>query len=871
ATNFFLRKPDDPDSSPLATVEIDLATFVSDVDFATGHDLLSDISYTITQAPTRGTFVANTTASLAGEWFIGGSNLQDNQTWSGTVTFNAAGNVTAGSVTSSAGLTHTIVSGSFTASALGEVTGSFTDNRATAVTTTFTMQMDSGQGTMAGEGNANPAESEDGAFVFIKKSAQFALDPDLAGTWFIGGSDLQDDHTWDGELTIDTAGNVTGGTYNSSEGAGGTPITGGSFSFGANGAVTGQFIDDDGDPVTTDLILQMDYRKGIMAGPGKAVASTEEGMFVFVKKVAPNFVTADLEGTWFLGGSDLEEEDTWDAGVTLDNTGAVIAPFLTYNSSAGPPNSPITGGSFTITAAGSVTGQVTDNDGGGPVTTSFTLQMNDEKDMMGGEGNVTFPVEDDENGFFMLVKAATAPETGQFTYTVDDAEKNAEFYDGNAGNQADIIQFTVSDGEDASNLGQIGIDYRSNVPPVVTAVSPGSDATTPQDQAIDEVDAEGAAVTLAFSVSATDIDDPTNPNTGTDPNIASIAWTIDGGAAVQTDADVTSSSYTFSTADTALHDTVTGGNATRIIVITAKITDAQGVAGVTLHYQLVDPGAYVPHDEAEYQIGWVDLQMLDDGTGGDDVYTVVIPGAIQTNRRLVRYRITAVDASPAGLSRTGPYADDAAGNFAYYVYDGVPDWTGSAQPGVEPDVTYSSDVLTSVPVYTLITKRQERLDAQHVPYRDGQPDEELPIAGAHTGSEYKWTGTLIYDGVVYDNIHYRARGGGWRYSMGKNMWKFDFNRSHSFQARDDYGNLYDTTWDKLNFSAIIQQGNYQHRGEQGLFESAGFKMFNLTGVEAPKTNWLHFRIVEGADEDGPDQYSGDFQGLYMTIEQMDGR
>ncbi len=315
------------------------------------------------------------------------------------------------------------------------------------------------------------------------------------------------------------------------------------------------------------------------------------------------------------------------------------------------------------------------------------------------------------------------------------------------------------------------------------------------------------------------------------------------------------------------HQPVSGQDVT----ITAKITDAQGVAGVTLHYQLVDPGAYVPHDEAEYQIGWVDLQMLDDGTGGDDVYTVVIPGAIQTNRRLVRYRITAVDASPAGLSRTGPYADDAAGNFAYYVYDGVPDWTGSAQPGVEPDVTYSSDVLTSVPVYTLITKRQERLDAQHVPYRDGQPDEELPIAGAHTGSEYKWTGTLIYDGVVYDNIHYRARGGGWRYSMGKNMWKFDFNRSHSFQARDDYGNLYDTTWDKLNFSAIIQQGNYQHRGEQGLFESAGFKMFNLTGVEAPKTNWLHFRIVEGADEDGPDQYSGDFQGLYMTIEQMDGR
>jgi len=312
------------------------------------------------------------------------------------------------------------------------------------------------------------------------------------------------------------------------------------------------------------------------------------------------------------------------------------------------------------------------------------------------------------------------------------------------------------------------------------------------------------------------------------------------------------------------------------VTVTAKVTDVHGVADVTLHYQLVDPGGYIAYDDAVYQTDWTDLQMVDDGTGGDgeagdDVYTVVIPGTLQTNRRLVRYRITVTDASEASLSRTGPYDDDMAGNFAYYVYDGVPDWTGSAQPGVVPEVVYSSEVLTSVPVYTLITKRQDHLNAMHVPYRDGQIDQELPTTGGYGGSNYLWQGTLIYDGVVYDNIRYRARGGVWRYSMGKNMWKFDFNRGHSFQARDDYGNPYDTTWDKLNFSAIIQQGNYQHRGEQGMFEAAGFEMFNLVGVEAPKTNWLHFRIIEGENENGPDQYSGDFQGLYMTIEQMDGR
>ena len=107
--------------------------------------------------------------------------------------------------------------------------------------------------------------------------------------------------------------------------------------------------------------------------------------------------------------------------------------------------------------------------------------------------------------------------------------------------------------------------------------------------------------------------------------------------------------------------------------------------------------------------------------------------------------------------------------------------------------------------------------------------------------------------------------------MGKNMWKFDFNRGHSFQARDDYGRKYDTTWDKLNFSACIQQGDYQHRGEQGMFEAASNKLFNMMGAETSKTNWLHFRIIDEVPESGPTQYDGDFWGLYMTLEQMDGR
>src|SRR5439155_11452410 len=129
----------------------------------------------------------------------------------------------------------------------------------------------------------------------------------------------------------------------------------------------------------------------------------------------------------------------------------------------------------------------------------------------------------------------------------------------------------------------------------------------------------------------------------------------------------------------------------------------------------------------------------------------------------------------------------------------------------------------------------------------------------YTGDLYKWTGTLVYDGEVYDHIHYRARGGVWRYAMGKNMWKFDLNRGHSFQARDDYGKKYHTQWTKLNLGACIQQGDFLHRGEQGMFEAVGFRLFNLAGVEAPNTHWAQLRVLDHeAEADPTNQYVGDF-------------
>jgi hypothetical protein len=301
-----------------------------------------------------------------------------------------------------------------------------------------------------------------------------------------------------------------------------------------------------------------------------------------------------------------------------------------------------------------------------------------------------------------------------------------------------------------------------------------------------------------------------------------------------------------------------------VVAITAKITDPSGMAVVKLQYQIVQPGNYVSINDGAYGAGWNVIPMRDDGTNGDQiagdgVYTAQVPGIVQQNRRLIRYRIFVLDNEDNYVCV--PYADDPQPNFAYFVYDGVPAWKGAIKPGAAGTdgqvVEYGPSVMQSLPVYHLISKKADV--------------EACTWVERYTGSDYKWWGTLVYNGEVYDHIRFRARGGVWRYAMGKNMWKFDFNRGHDFQACDDYGMPYDTQWTKLNFSACIQQGDYLHRGEQGMFEAASFKLFNLMGCPAPKTNWIQFRVIDDPAESGATQYNGDFWGLYMVIEQPDGR
>ncbi len=304
--------------------------------------------------------------------------------------------------------------------------------------------------------------------------------------------------------------------------------------------------------------------------------------------------------------------------------------------------------------------------------------------------------------------------------------------------------------------------------------------------------------------------------------------------------------------------------------VTARATDANGIASVVLEYQIVRPGHYIPlhlpvdpsslesNPDAEpvdnpdyYSLAnWTQVSMRDDGDG---VYTAVIPG--QTHRTLVRYRLHAID-SVGGVT-SAPCSDDSSMNFAFYVYDGVPDYEG-----------FSSEMLQTVPVHHLLT-RQEDLK-QSLGYNGSDQMPQYLDGGANPARfVYNWCGTFVYDGVVYDNITYRLRGANGRYLGGntKRSMRFRFHRGHYFQAKDADGKPYPTRW-----RSLVTGKGFDNRQTLTfcLNEHVNYYLFNKMGVPAPYSYFFHFRVVDG-EQEAPDPWHGDFWGLGFAQEAYDVR
>jgi hypothetical protein len=334
--------------------------------------------------------------------------------------------------------------------------------------------------------------------------------------------------------------------------------------------------------------------------------------------------------------------------------------------------------------------------------------------------------------------------------------------------------------------------------------------------------------------------------------------------------------------------------------VTAKATSPNGINDMLLYYQIVPPGGYIPaflpvpiatlkinpyqrpQHNPLFSQATASLTMYDDGTNGDlvagdSIYSAIIPG--QIHRTLVRYRISAFNQTNQSVSI--PYYDDGSLNFAYFVYDGVPAYTANAatvQAAGAP-YTYTAQTMSSLPAYTLITRAEDFYQCNGYIASDRIDQTSADFNLQEAGKAYNWSGTLIYNGEVYDNIGYRLRGGNGRYNNGrggKRSMKFRFNRCNYFQAHDIYGDKFPTRWQHLVTGKML--GNhYGFEGYDGYMyginEILDMRLWNIIGVPATEGSWFTFRVIDGADEapaTSTEQYDGDFYGLYIAWEDYDG-
>ncbi|MEM7388083.1 MAG: lamin tail domain-containing protein, partial [Verrucomicrobiota bacterium] len=219
------------------------------------------------------------------------------------------------------------------------------------------------------------------------------------------------------------------------------------------------------------------------------------------------------------------------------------------------------------------------------------------------------------------------------------------------------------------------------------------------------------------------------------------------------------------------------------VIISAKVTDPDGVANVVLGYQHLEPGDYIRLTDDRYTTDWDDLIMVDDGSGPDEtandgIFSVAMPEALQQHRHLIRYRITVEDT--AGNALQAPYGDDPQPNFAYFVYDGVPAWKGAVDPGETPEITFSAETMNSIAVYHLIADNGD-IEAQQ-----------------WGSSDRNWYGTVVYEDDIYDHMTFSKRGRASRGQVGKEKWDWNFKRGHRFKGRNNYGERYDVDWREIN-------------------------------------------------------------------------
>ncbi|MCC7375285.1 MAG: CotH kinase family protein [Verrucomicrobiales bacterium] len=282
------------------------------------------------------------------------------------------------------------------------------------------------------------------------------------------------------------------------------------------------------------------------------------------------------------------------------------------------------------------------------------------------------------------------------------------------------------------------------------------------------------------------------------------------------------------------------------------------LAQLTLQLQRVEPGHYRRRNDRDFAKDWRDFPMnpdpaMDPKAASGQRFAATIPGELQKHRSLIRYRFRGV--TTEGSTVAWPDPTNGCPNLAWFVYDGLPAWTGASQPGRTEPKVFKPEFLGTLPVYQLIARSEDVEKSQWSPDHNREP----------------FFGTLVYDGRVYDHIRFNNRGQASTYVAGKNKWGFHFVEGEEFQARDAWGRPYKHPWKGFNLNACASPWAQVNRGMAGMDEALSYRAFQLAGVPSPDTFWIHFRIVDKPLESaGADQYGTDLWGLYLVVQDKNG-
>ena len=269
----------------------------------------------------------------------------------------------------------------------------------------------------------------------------------------------------------------------------------------------------------------------------------------------------------------------------------------------------------------------------------------------------------------------------------------------------------------------------------------------------------------------------------------------------------------------------------------------------TLQLQVVSPGAYIRRTDPQFQNTWRDFPMEKHGSS----FMTIIPGEFQKHRTLLRYRIKGA-AKNSKAPAYYPPATNPVPNYSWFVYDQLPVWKGSSRPGRSPELTFSPEFLATLPTYHLIAHADDVKNSQW----------------NHAANRKPFLGTLIYDGRVYDHITYHNRGQASTYVSGKNKWGLKFNPGAPFHARDINGKAYAYPWTGFNMNPCASAWAQVNRGMAGMDEALSSRAYQLAAVPSPDTFWIHFRVIDQADESPTNQYNSDLWGLYLIVQEKNG-